>query len=250
VGRKFNYLNYYLFIDESGDHGLKTIDTSFPVFLLCGVLISEDEFSQINLTVNNTKLKYWDNKNVILHSRDIRKCNNEFKILFDLKVKEQFYNDINSILISSNYKIISSAIDKISFIKKYGKLEDDVYEIALSFILERTIFCLDGIKDCDSLEIIIEKRGKKEDAKLANHLNKLNQVGTFHVDAERIKKYHIKYSFLDKRQNNNGLQISDLLAYPIAKKIIFPEGVNLSYELIKDKFYTKNGKRHGLKVFP
>ena len=99
-------------------------------------------------------------------------------------------------------------------------------------------------------EIVFEKRGKKEDAKLANHLNKLNQVGTFYVDAERMKKYHIKHSFLDKRQNNNGLQISDLLAYPIAKKIIFPEGVNVSYELIKDKFYTKNGKRHGLKVFP
>jgi hypothetical protein len=239
-----------LFIDESGDHGLKTIDESFPVFLLCGVLISENEFSKINSIVNNAKLKYWDNTNVILHSRDIRKCNNEFKILFDLKIKEQFYNDLNNILTSSNYKIISSAIDKISFIKKYGKLEDDVYEIALSFILERTIFCLDELQHCDSLEIIIEKRGKKEDAKLANHLNKLNQVGTFYVDAERMKKYAVKHSFLDKRKNNNGLQISDLLAYPIARKIVFPEGVNISYELIKDKFYTKNGKRYGLKVFP
>lgn len=243
-------MKYYLFIDESGDHGLKTIDTSFPVFLLCGVLISENEYSKINSIVKSTKLKYWNNQNVILHSRDIRKCNNEFKILFDLKIKEQFYNDINSILTSSNYKIISSAIDKISFIKKYGKLEDDVYEIALSFILERTIFCVDELQDCGSLEIIIEKRGKKEDEKLANHLNKLNQVGTFYVDKERLKKYGIKHTFLDKRQNSNGLQISDLLAYPIAKKIIFPEGVNISYELIKDKFYTKNGKRYGLKVFP
>ncbi|TRX38529.1 DUF3800 domain-containing protein [Flavobacterium sp. ZT3R18] len=243
-------MKYYLFIDESGDHGLKTIDESFPVFLLCGVLISENEFSKINLVVNNTKLKYWNNTNVILHSRDIRKCNNEFKILFDLKIKEQFYNDLNSILTSSNYKIICSAIDKISFIKKYGKLEDDVYEIALSFILERTIFCLDELQDCDTLEIIIEKRGKKEDAKLANHLNKLNQVGTFYVDAERMKKYAVKHCFLDKRKNNNGLQISDLLAYPIARKILFPEGVNISYELIKDKFYTKNGKRYGLKIFP
>lgn len=240
-----------MFIDESGDHGLKTIDSSFPVFLLCGVLVSENEYAHINSIVNQVKLKYWDNKNVILHSRDIRKCNNEFKILFDLKIKEQFYNDINSVLTSSNYKIISSAIDKISFIKKYGKLEDDVYEIALSFILERTVFCLDDeIKNCDNLEIIIEKRGKKEDAKLANHLNKLNQVGTFYVDVGRMKKYSIKYSFLDKRENNNGLQISDLLAYPIAKKIIFPEGVNISYELIKDKFYAKNGKQYGLKVFP
>lgn len=243
-------MKYYLFIDESGDHGLKTIDSSFPVFVLCGVLMSENEYSKINSDSENIKLKYWDIKNVILHSRDIRKCNNEFKILFDLKIKEQFYIDINNILTANNYKIICSAIDKISFIKKYGKLEDDVYEIALSFILERTIFCLDEFKDCKSLEIIIEKRGKKEDAKLSNHLNKLKQVGTFYVDTDRMKKYAIKQIFLDKRQNSNGLQVSDLLAYPIAKKIIFPEGVNISFELIKDKFYTKNGKSYGLKVFP
>ncbi len=212
--------------------------------------MSENEYSKINSDSENIKLKYWDIKNVILHSRDIRKCNNEFKILFDLKIKEQFYIDINNILTANNYKIICSAIDKISFIKKYGKLEDDVYEIALSFILERTIFCLDEFKDCKSLEIIIEKRGKKEDAKLSNHLNKLKQVGTFYVDTDRMKKYAIKQIFLDKRQNSNGLQVSDLLAYPIAKKIIFPEGVNISFELIKDKFYTKNGKSYGLKVFP
>lgn len=155
-------MKYYLFIDESGDHGLKTIDSSFPVFLLCGVLISENEYSKINSGSDYIKIKYWNNKNVILHSRDIRKCNNEFKILFDLKIKEHFYNDINNVLTANNYKIICSAIDKISFIKKYGKLEDDVYEIALSFILERTIFCLDEINDCESLEIIIEKRGKKK----------------------------------------------------------------------------------------
>ena len=100
-------MKYYLFIDESGDHGLKTIDSSFPVFVLCGVLMSENEYSKINSDSENIKLKYWDNKNVILHSRDIRKCNNEFKILFDLKIKEQFYIDINNILTANNYKIIS-----------------------------------------------------------------------------------------------------------------------------------------------
>lgn len=243
-------MKYYLFIDESGDHGLKTVDESFPVFILCGLLISEENFSIINNDLIDLKLKYWKNNNVILHSRDIRKCNNEFKILFDLKIKEKFYSDINLILSSNNYNILSSAINKIEFIKKFGKLEDDVYEIALSFIFERTIFCLDDLKDCESLEIIIEKRGKKEDTKLANHLNKLYQVGTYYVDINRIKNYKIKHKFLDKKENNNGIQISDLLAYPIARKIIFPEGIHPSYELIEDKIYSKNGKKYGLKVFP
>ena len=243
-------MKYYLFVDESGDHGLKTIDEGFPVFLLCGVLVSEMEYYKMDLNINASKIKYWNNINVILHSRDIRKCNNEFKILFDLKLKERFYDDLNHIFSSNKYKIISSAINKIEFIKKYGKLEDDVYEIALSFILESTIFCLDEAKDCSSLEIIIEKRGKKEDAKLSNHMNKLSQIGTYYVSKERIDKYNIKYKFLRKNENSNGLQISDLLAYPIAKKVIYPDGVNMPYELIKDKIYNKNGKLYGLKIFP
>lgn len=243
-------MKYYLFIDESGDHGLKTIDEGFPVFLLCGVLISEIDYYQMDLNVRASKIKYWNNTNVILHSRDIRKCNNEFKILLDQKLKNRFYEDLNNIISLNNYKIISSAINKVEFIKKYGKLEDDVYEIALSFILERTIFCLDEIKDCSSLEIIIEKRGKREDAKLSNHMNKLSQIGTYYVSKEKMDKYDINYKFLKKSENIIGLQISDLLAYPIARKIISPEVANLSYELLKSKFYNNNGKMYGLKIFP
>ena len=52
-----------------------------------------------------------------------------------------------------------------------------------------------------------------------------------------------------KLQKINGIQIADLLAYPIARKIIFPEGIHLSFELIEDKIYTKNGKKYGLKVY-
>lgn len=37
-------------------------------------------------------------KNWILHSRDIRKCDKEFKILFDLDIKKQFYEDLYAIM--------------------------------------------------------------------------------------------------------------------------------------------------------
>jgi len=69
-------------------------------------------------------------------------CNNEFQILFDQKVKKEFYSAINDLVASSAYTIIASAINKANYIKQYGKLASDVYEIALSFILERSIFFL------------------------------------------------------------------------------------------------------------
>jgi hypothetical protein len=70
---------YNFFIDESGDHGLTKIDTDFPVFLLCGVLIKEEDYETVRQAINTLKHSIWGNKEVIFHSRDIRNCEKEFK---------------------------------------------------------------------------------------------------------------------------------------------------------------------------
>lgn len=244
-------MKYTLFIDESGDHGLGNIDPNFPVFVLCGIIVSEQDYDVLRRATNDIKLRFWNNVNVVFHSRDIRKCNNEFSILFDLDIKKQFYEAINTIISSNNYCIISSAIKKEEHIKKYGKLANDVYQISLSFIIERTIFYLDDIEGKDkNLEIILEKRGTKEDALLHSHFQRLTSIGTGYVSSERLKKYNTKIDFKDKKENINGLQIADLIAYPIARYVINPEGVNLSYDILKNKFYSKNRKNYGLKIFP
>ncbi len=243
-------MRYKLLLDESGDHGLNNIDQGFPVFVLCGVLISDSEYQRMKQMLNELKIKYWGSSKVILHSRDIRKCNDEFQILFDLQVKDAFYKDLNKIMTDIDYTIIVGGIRKEDFIKKHGKLKDDVYEVALSFILERTIFCLDDKEDAEILEIGIEKRGPKEDKKLSAHIETIRSNGTYYVNANRFRRRGSKPHFFAKKENISGLQIADLLAYPIARHIIDPERVNLSYELIESKIYTKNGKKYGLKIFP
>ncbi len=242
---------YYLFIDESGDHGLVTLDEDFPVFLLCGLLTSEDNYKDIRLLINNLKNRFWKNKKVILHSRDIRKCEKEFQILFDLEIKQQFYEMINNVIENSKYRIISSAIDKIKYIKNYGRLSNDVYELALSFIIERAIFSLDEVNNVEKqLEIVIEKRGKKEDKKLDEHFQRLLSRGTNYVTSQRLKDVNIKIVFKDKKDNINGLQLADLVAYPIARYVIDPRRANPAYDILSKKIYNKNGKKYGLKVFP
>ena len=238
-------MKYFLFLDESGDLGLRNIDPGFPVFVLCGVIASENSYTRIKKEMNTLKQDLWKSKNVIFHSRDIRKCNDEFKILFDLKIKEEFYNRINSIVQNSDYSIISSGIQKEKYIRSYGKLSSDIYEIALSFIVERTVFYLDDVADEDkSLEIIIEKRGSKEDAKLNEHFNRLLSWGTGYVSANRLKNYQMKIAFEHKENNINGLQLSDLIAYPIARHVINPKRVNPAFDQFVDKFYKKNGRRY------
>ena len=242
---------YYLFIDESGDHGLVNLDPDFPVFLLCGLLMSDDNYETTRNNINVLKRKFWANKEVILHSRDIRKCNKEFQILFDNEIKQQFYLDLNAIIKDSKYRILASAINKVKYIKMYGKLSNDVYELALSFIIERAIFCLDEVRHTEKLlEIVIEKRGKKEDKKLEEHFQRLLSRGTGYVSAERLKEVRIKIVFKDKKENINGLQLTDLVAYPIARYVIEPKRANPAFDVLCNKIYHKNGLRYGLKRFP
>ena len=243
-------MKYYLFLDESGDHGLAKFDPDFPVFLLCGVLVREDEYESIRQNINILKQSIWGNKEVIFHSRDIRKCEKEFQKLFDLDIKKYFYAEINNIVENSPYHIIASAIQKQAFVEKFGKLEDDIYEIALSFVIEQAIVVLKKINSQAQLSIVIEKRGKKEDKQLDDHFQKILAVGTGILTVEQVNQFNLSFTFRNKKENINGLQLADLVAYPIARYIIEPNRANPAFEKLEGKIFKTNGNIEGLRVFP
>lgn len=241
----------YLFIDETGDHGLLHIDPNNPVFLLCGILIDSEEYQRWREKLNVIKTKYWGDKTVHFHSRDIRKCQKEFQILLDLKLKAEFYNDINEAIKSTDFTVICAGIKKQEFIHSYGKLINDVYEVCLSFILERTIFKCDEYGSIDhKISSVVECRGKKEDRRLTEYFNKILSVGTGYVSKDRFARYNMNLNFRDKKANVNGIQLADLIAYPIGTFIKDKDRANPAYEAIKDKIYTKNGKIYGMKISP
>lgn len=244
-------MKYHLYIDESGDHGLTTLNPDFPIFLLCGVLVEEQAYEKIKKSFNIIKQTLWGNKEVIFHSRDIRKCDKEFSVLFDMEKKKWFYDQLNKAIQENHYTIIASALQKDHYIKRYGRLSNDVYELSLSFIIERAIFYLDDINvGKETLEIIIEKRGKKEDKQLEEHFQRLIARGSSYVNAQRLKDYDLKITFIGKKENINGLQLADLIAYPIARYVIDPKRANPAFEQVQLKIYSKHGKRYGIKIFP
>ena len=243
-------MKYYLFLDESGDHGLAKFDPDFPVFLLCGVLVKEDDYEKIRLAFNKLKQSIWGNKEVIFHSRDIRKCEKEFQKLFDLELKKYFYEELNKIVANSPYNIIASAIQKEAFIQKFGKLHDDIYEIALSFVIEQAIVVLQNINPQSQLSIVIEKRGKKEDKQLDDHFQKIIAVGTGILTNEQVNQFNLSFTFRNKKENINGLQLADLVAYPIARNIIEPNRANPAFEVLELKIFKTNGIIEGLRLYP
>lgn len=243
---------YHFFLDETGDHGLSFIDENFPIFLLVGCLFKNSEYSTIVKEINNFKKEFFKTTNVILHSRDIRKCEGAFQILFDLKLKEKFYKHINKIISGANFTIIAVAIDKKKHIEKYGKIADDPYTICLSYILERLVFCTDKNPN-SKVSIIIEKRGKREDKQLVAHYNSVIDLGTYHVSPQRFKQRIVGFEMFTKRENKIGLQVADLCAYPIARHMLNPKEPYIPFRIIENKFY-KSGKGeikgYGLKIFP
>lgn len=243
---------YHFFLDESGDHGLSFIDPNFPIFILAGCLFSDEEYKKITKEINGFKIEFFKTTKVILHSRDIRKCEGSYQILFDLEIKKKFYEKLNTIILNSQFKIISVAIDKKKHIEKYGKVAGNPYIICLSYILERLVFCTDENKP-STVEINIEKRGKKEDDQLLSYYNKVVDRGTFHVSPDRFKNRFSNFSMLLKKDNCIGLQVADLCAYPLARHVLNSQEPYIPYQIIENKLYkSKSGKVEGfgLKVFP
>jgi hypothetical protein len=244
---------FYLFLDESGDHGLRTIDEHFPIFVLTGILISEQSYAKVCGEINALKQKFFGTEAIILHRRDMRKYEHGFEIFFDNEVKKRFYQELNAILQAADYKIISSVVDKQKHINLYGKLADDPYEIALTFVLERTIFEADHEHDAAQIHVTIEGRGRKEDSVLAARYNELLYRGTPQVEARRfVAIYQENLDVRVKKDNDCGLQLADLCAYPIARFFLDSNAPNPAYDVIKDKI--RRGPKgiigYGVKVFP
>ena len=76
---------YYLFIDECGDQCLSNFDPNFPVFTLCGIIVSEDKMHRLNSQIEELKKDFWGEKKIILHSRDIRNVIKVFRYYLTLK---------------------------------------------------------------------------------------------------------------------------------------------------------------------
>ncbi len=246
--------SYYLFLDESGHHGLKTINQEFPIFLLCGCLLEHSYFNgEFTNRFNEFKRNYFGTTEIVLHSSDIRKWQNEFKVLGDPKLRHRFYQDLDTLISETKFTIVTAAILKEELIHAYGPRADNPYNLCLAFILERTVFFTD-VRGGKSVKIVAEARGKKEDASLQNQYQLVLSRGTRYVESTRFQKIFTDIEFVKKETNNLGTQLSDLAAYPIATKVLYSDRENLAFDVFEPKMYRQfpdgDYLGYGLKIFP
>jgi hypothetical protein len=185
--------------------------------------------------MSKMKTFFWQDHTPIFHSREIRKCANEYKILLDKKTKLKFYRELNKILERQTYSIIPVGLNKFNYVKKYGNLGNDPYELCLSNVFDLCISYLKKQSHANELIIVLEKRGEKEDNKLASHITKIISKGTFKNSIESFKSFRITFKFNHKKEDLIGLQIADLTAYPIAKYLLNEQALNPAFDIIAIK---------------
>ncbi len=122
----------------------------------------------------------------------------------------------------------------------------------MSYLIERSIFCVDNSEneEVPEISIVVECRGKKEDNKLLNYYNGLRNRGTKWVSPERLQTRVNEFGFKNKKDNIIGLQIADLIAYPVTIHLLYPHRQNPSYEAVKHNIFQDNGVLLGQKVIP
>lgn len=245
---------YYLFIDECGDHNLAKFDPGFPVFTLCGILVSRRNLKALNKAFESLKKEIFGNTDIIIHSVDIRKWRGQFSVLDDEALRVKFHKGIEKILSQHDaYIIVSCTILKQQLSKFCVRGEEnDVYGLSLSYLIERSIFCVDNEESAESPEIsiVVERRGRREDNRLLNYYNGLRNRGTKWVTADRLRARIGSFEFKYKRDNIIGLQIADLIAYPVTTHLLHPGRNNPAYEAVKHNIFQDNGVLLGQKVIP
>lgn len=245
---KASFNDYIVYVDESGDHGLASIEPTYPIFVLAFCVFKKAVYvDDVVPRLLRFKFKFFGHDQVVLHEGQIRKAKGDFTLLFDSKTRSTFFSDLDTIIDESQFDLISSVIRKKELKAKYP-LPDNPYNIAMGFGLERIFLHLNSASCAKGTTyIVFESRGKREDADLELAFRRKcikNATG---------KTLPFEIVFADKRTNSTGLQLSDLIARPVGLSILRPEQPNRAYDHIKGKFVCgPDGKTegYGLKVFP
>lgn len=227
-------------------------------FTISGVSINREDYEDFKDLMRTVKYKHWhdgcfdykkENRRIVFHSRDIRKRVGPFNP--NLINYPKLMDDISNIVIDTKFTVFSASIDKAAHILKYSN-PFPVYNLCLEFILERYCRSLDGRTGI----LLLEARGKKEDAVILNHLKKLLENGNRYWSSQDFScikgvYFNPKWSKRHKKKMSYiSLELADLVSYPIHKYVKL--GVrDQAYEIVEKKILNyPNVKGYGLKIFP
>lgn len=251
---KGEFSDYVVYVDESGDHSLASIDPDYPVFVLALCVFHKRHYAEkIIPAIEKLKFNYFGHDSVVLHENEIRKQKGAFAFLSHRPTREEFMARLSSIMEASNFILISAVVDKARVSRSEGA-NTNPYHIALGMCLEalREFLTEKGQVQVKT-HVVVECRGKKEDAELELEFRRI-------CDGNNPTKQVLPFDivFADKKTNLAGLQLADLVARPVGLNYIRPAQPNQAFDLLKKKFFCDGGREKvgsgyedvGLMIYP
>ncbi len=251
-------------------------------FGLAGVIIPGAIYPDLNVNGRKIQEKILGQNNFTpFHYSEILHNSKNFAFLgVDRSKRSSLIANINNLISKSKFKIISNFVDKKRIALNFGiyknkklalisKIKPNIsssnspkdinlYEISLKFVISEFYRHLKD-KNLRGL-IIAESRGEKEDKNLLDTFYQYQKSGAGSLSGFDIRERISDLLIIRKTQNHIGLQIADLVCFPVFDYFIPNHKTRsdhfIKQDLIKQKIkslslfpYIVNGKIKTLNIF-
>lgn len=241
--------DYIVYVDESGDHGLASMDPAYPLFVLAFCIFDKRTLSDsVVPAVLRFKFEQFGHDQVVLHEHEIRKAKGTFRFLVNAERRERFMISLNEVVAATSFTVVAVVIRKDALVGRYSEPQNP-YVLAMEFGLERVCRFLGEHGQRGRLtHCVFERRGAKEDQELELEFRRVTDGAS-----AAWSQASLDIIMADKKSISTGLQLADLVARPIGLHVLRPSQANRAYGLVEPKLRRGPGGQilgYGLKVFP
>lgn len=240
------FSDFIVYVDESGDHGLQTLDPNYPLFVLAFCIFAKNSYTErVVPALQQLKFRQFGHDLVILHEHEIRKEKGDFACFRSREEKLDFIEQLTALIDQAEFTLVACVIEKRRLLERY-QAPSNPYHLALGFGLERVYRYLIAQGQGERLtHIVVERRGRKEDDELELEFRRICAGANWFN-----RPLPLAIRFADKKTNSAGLQLADMVARPIGMSFLRPQQPNRAYDVLSRKFYGGQKRGWGLKCFP
>ncbi|MDY0055055.1 MAG: hypothetical protein RBS46_02045 [Methyloversatilis sp.] len=112
---------HVVFVDESGDHSLESINPEWPLFVLSFCIFPVEVYvREVTPAIRQLKFDFFGHDLVVLHEHDIRKKKGHFARL-NKEAREAFLDRLTGLIAGTDMTLIAVVIDKQRHAARYSR---------------------------------------------------------------------------------------------------------------------------------